>query len=56
MKMNRNRVRLLEVLDKAQEGPVTDERYFQSRMIPQTLRELQKKYAINYAEKPLIPK
>ncbi len=55
MKMNRNRVRLLEVLDKAQEGPVTDERHFQSRMIPQTLRELQKKYEINYDGKTIIP-
>ncbi len=50
-----NRGRLLEVLNKAETGPIIDEKEFEAKLITQTIRKLIKKYELKFDKSVLVP-
>ncbi len=50
-----NRGRLLEVLNKAETGPIIDEKEFEAKLITQTIRKLIKKYDLKFDKSVLVP-
>lgn len=52
----RNTLRLLDVLDRMESGPIIDEEEWDMRLVPETMADLQMKYDINIpADNPIIP-
>lgn len=52
----RNTVRLLDILDRMESGPIIEEEEYDRSLVPGTLAQLQKKYDINIpADAPLVP-
>jgi methylamine--corrinoid protein Co-methyltransferase len=50
-----NRGRLLEVLNKAETGPIIDEKEFEAKLITQTIKKLIKKYDLKFDKSILVP-
>jgi len=50
-----NRGRLLEILNKAETGPIIDEKEFEAKLITQTISKLIKKYEIKFDKSVLVP-
>lgn len=52
----RNMVRLLDVLDRMESGPIIDEEDYDLRLVPETMADLQVKYDITIpSNNPIIP-
>ena len=50
-----NRGRLLEVLHKAETGPIIDEKEFEAKLITQTIAKLIKKYDLKFDKSVMVP-
>jgi methylamine--corrinoid protein Co-methyltransferase len=50
-----NRGRLLEVLNKAETGPIIDEKEFEAQLITQAIKKLIKKYDLKFDKSILVP-
>jgi methylamine--corrinoid protein Co-methyltransferase len=50
-----NRGRLIEVLHRAETGPIIDEKEFEARLITETIAKLIKKYKIKFDKKTIVP-
>ncbi len=51
----RHRGRLIEVLKRAEEGPIIDEKDFEAKLIRSTIKRLVEKYAIKFTKQTIVP-
>ena len=51
----RNRGRLLEVLYRAETGPIIDEKEFEAKLITSTVKRLISKYDIKFDRNTIVP-
>ncbi|NQS91740.1 MAG: monomethylamine:corrinoid methyltransferase [Chloroflexi bacterium] len=51
----KNRGRLLEILHKAETGPIIDEKDFEGKLIRETIKKLIKKYQLKFDKSVIVP-
>lgn len=51
----RHRGRLIEVLKRAEEGPIIDEKDFEAKLIRSTIKHLVEKYKIKFSKNTIVP-
>ena len=51
----KNRGRLIEVLYKAETGPIIDEKEFEAKLITSTVKNLIKKYNVKFDRETIVP-
>ncbi len=51
----RHRGRLIEILRRAEEGPIIDEKEFEAKLIRSTVKRLVEKYRIKYTRETIVP-
>lgn len=51
----KNRGRLLEILHRAETGPIIDEKEFEAKLITETIKKLIKKYQLKFDKSVIVP-